>query len=44
VRGVGLAVAEYWLIHLPEGPARDKALAALSEAVDLAADAYTSAA
>lgn len=44
VRGVGLAVAEHWLIHLPAGPTRDKALAALGDAVDLAAAAYTHAA
>lgn len=44
VRGVGLAVAEHWLVHLPAGPTRDKALAALGDAVDLAAAAYTHAA
>lgn len=44
MRGVGLAVAEHWLIRLPAGPARDKALAALSDAVDLAAEAYSPAA
>ncbi len=41
---MGLAVAEYWLIHLPAGPARDKAIDALDTAVDLAAKACGTAA
>lgn len=44
VRGVGLAVAEHWLIHLPAGPTRDQAIAALGDAVDLAVKASTHAA
>lgn len=44
MRGVGLAVAEHWLILLPAGPARDKAMDALLDAVNLAAEAYTTAA
>lgn len=44
VRGLGLAVAEHWLIHLPAGPTRDQAIAALGDAVDLAVKASTHAA
>jgi hypothetical protein len=40
---VGLAVAEHWLIALPAGPARDKALSHLGEAVDLAVEALSGA-
>ncbi|GAA3957687.1 hypothetical protein GCM10023085_45230 [Actinomadura viridis] len=41
VRGVGLAVAEHWLITLPAGPERDKAIDHLGEAVDLAVEALS---
>lgn len=39
VRGTGLAVAQYWLTSLPAGPAKDKAISALGDAVDLACEA-----
>jgi hypothetical protein len=36
VRGTALALGMEWLIHLPAGPSRDKALDALADAADLA--------
>src|SRR5690606_8675265 len=43
-RGLGVAVAEHWLLHLPAGPTADQAVAALGDAVDLAVKASTHAA
>jgi hypothetical protein len=40
VRGMGLAVAQHWLITLPAGPAKDKAITALGDAVALACEAF----
>lgn len=39
VRGTALALAEFWLIRLPEGPAKTKALDALDEAAGHAVEA-----
>lgn len=39
VRGTGLAVAQHWLLTLPAGPAKDKAINALGDAVELACEA-----
>jgi hypothetical protein len=43
VRGVGLAVAQDWLLRIPDGPAKDKAIDALFHAVDLACEAIPAA-
>lgn len=40
---MGLAVAQHWLMTLPAGPARDKAISHLGEAVDLAVEAVSNA-
>lgn len=43
VRGTALAVGMEWLIRLPAGPMRDKALSALADAADLACEALDAA-
>jgi hypothetical protein len=43
VRGTALALGMDWLIRLPAGPARDKALDALLDATELACAAYDTA-
>lgn len=43
VRGTALALGMEWLIHLPAGSARDKALDALADAADLACAALEAA-
>lgn len=43
VRGTGLAVGMDWLSRLPAGPPREKALAALADAIDLACAALEAA-
>lgn len=41
IRGVALAVAQDWLVRLPPGPAKDKALDTLEEAAELACETLT---
>ncbi|WP_329521143.1 hypothetical protein [Spirillospora sp. NBC_01491] len=40
VRGTALAVGMDWLIRLPPGPRKERALIALAAAADLACEAY----
>lgn len=39
VRGMVLAVAECWLVGIPAGPRRDRAMERLADAAELAVDA-----
>lgn len=41
IRGTALAVAQHWLVYLPDGKARAAALYRLREAADLACEALT---
>lgn len=40
IRGTALAVAQDWLIRLPDGPGKAKAIDALADAADLAVATY----